>query len=182
MDSHKRTYLPEVVDAKKRGILFDTGHGQGSFNWNFAESAAKLEQWPDVISTDLHAQCVSSPAYDLVTVMTKMLHLGMPLGDVVAAVTSTPARAIGRGYAIGSLEEGREADVTVMRLTEWGVQLEDSHNQLRTVERKLAPVAVWRAGVRHPVTEHPRCPNPEMAAKLSGSWHNQVMRDEMVSQ
>ncbi|XP_041378420.1 deacetylase Oant_2987-like [Gigantopelta aegis] len=180
MELQTRTFLPEVVDAKKRGILFDTGHGRGSFNWNFAESAAKLKDWPDTISTDLHTESLPSPAYDLVTVMTKMLHVGMPLYDVIAAVTSTPARAIGWEKVIGSLEVGREADITVMRLEDWDVKLEDCHNQLRTIEKKLVPVAVWRSGVKHPIVEHIKCPNPEVAATLAGIWHDQVMRDETM--
>ena len=76
----------------------------GSFGWSVAEACVKEGFWPDLISTDLHTQSMEGPAYDLPTVMTKMLHLGMPLGEVIAAVTSKPAAAIGKSKEIGSLK------------------------------------------------------------------------------
>ena len=69
----------DVHDARKRGVLFDVGHGCGSFSWTVAENCAKEGFWPDIISSDLHVESVDGPAYDLLTVMTKMLHVGMPL-------------------------------------------------------------------------------------------------------
>ena len=62
--------------------------------------------WPDVISTDLHTASVDGPAYDLCAVMTRMLHVGMPLADVITAVTATPAKAINRSHEFGSLSVG----------------------------------------------------------------------------
>ena len=69
-----------------------------------AEACVKEGFWPDLISTDLHTESMDGPAYDLTTVMTKLLHLGMPLTDVIAAVTSKPAAAIGKSGEIGSLK------------------------------------------------------------------------------
>lgn len=79
------------------------GHGQGSFSWTVAEICAKEGFWPDIISSDLHVESVHGPAYDLLTVMSKMLHVGMPLIDIIKSVTMTPAAAIGRSDLIGSL-------------------------------------------------------------------------------
>ena len=76
----------------------------GSFGWSLAEACVKEGFWPDLISTDLHTESMEGPAYDLPTVMTKLLHLGMPLNDVIAAVTSSPAAAIGKSEEIGSLK------------------------------------------------------------------------------
>lgn len=69
----------DVLKARQRGVLFDVGHGAGSFSWTVAEICAREGFWPDIISSDLHVESVESPAYDLLTVMTKMLHVGMPL-------------------------------------------------------------------------------------------------------
>jgi dihydroorotase len=63
---------PEVFNARKRGVLFDLGHGRGSFNWTVAEICAKSSFWPDTLSTDLHTECQDGPAYDLPTVMSKV--------------------------------------------------------------------------------------------------------------
>lgn len=106
----------DVLKARQRGVLFDVGHGAGSFSWTVAEICAREGFWPDIISSDLHVESVESPAYDLLTVMTKMLHVGMPLNDVIKAVTMTPAIAFRRGNAIGSLNVNHAADITVLHL------------------------------------------------------------------
>ncbi|GFS07192.1 dihydroorotase [Elysia marginata] len=95
VDSNTGRVDPHVWNAKKRGVLFDIGHGQGSFSWQVAEQCASEGLWPDIISTDLHTGSLAGPAYDLVAVMSKMLHLGMPLTEVIRAVTATPAHTIG---------------------------------------------------------------------------------------
>ena len=88
-----------------RRVLFElTMVCSGSFGWSLAEACVKEGFWPDLISTDLHTESMEGPAYDLPTVMTKLLHLGMPLNDVIAAVTSSPAAAIGKSEEIGSLK------------------------------------------------------------------------------
>lgn len=67
----------------------------GSFSWKVAEKCVAQGFWPDIISTDLHTGSILGPSYDLPCIMTKMLHVGMPLDEILTAVTSTPARAIG---------------------------------------------------------------------------------------
>jgi dihydroorotase len=111
-------------------VLFDVGHGQGSFGWTVAEICAQYNFYPDTISTDLHTGNHVGPAYDLPTVMSKFLHLGMPLTEVIRAVTSTPAKAIGWESKIGSLTPGKEADVTVLKLVEGPIELEDCQSQV----------------------------------------------------
>ena len=96
-----------VLEAKRRGVCFDVGHGQGSFNWKVAEACAEQGFWPDSISTDLHEGSIHGPAYDLPTVMSKLLHAGMPLYDVIKAVTITPATLISKDHLIGSLSPGQ---------------------------------------------------------------------------
>lgn len=157
--------LPDVWDAKKRGVLFDVAHGAGSFGWDIAETAAVEGFWPDMISTDLHTQCVNGPSYDLPTNMTRMLHVGMPFTEVIAAVTSKPAAAIGKSNEIGSLKLGNEADVTILSLEDCSIDLEDSQGQTRTIKQRFRPVRVLRAGVEHLITEFQPWPNPNSKEK-----------------
>ena len=134
---------------------------------------------PDAISTDLHAGSLNGPAYDMPTVMTKFLHLGLPLPDVIARSTSRAAQAVGLPPGdIGTLAVGSEADVAVLSLEPCaeGTWLEDVAGNVRAVESRLVCRAVFRAGARQPVTEEPVWPNPEAQAwaRLSADrWHIQ---------
>ncbi len=105
---------PAVLDARKRGVVFDTGHGRGSFCWESA--TAMLEQGfePDVISSDVHADCICGTAKNLLHVMSKFRALGMPMEKVIEKATIAPARAINR-TDIGRLSVGSAADVSVLR-------------------------------------------------------------------
>ena len=85
---------------------------------------AKTGFWPDCISTDLHKESCEAPCYDLTIAMSKMLHLGMPLMEVVRAVTATPAKVIGWEGKIGHLAVGAVADITVLRRSESPLWLE----------------------------------------------------------
>ena len=82
---------PEAFAARERGILFDVGHGSGSFTWRVARAALAQGFPPDTISSDIHAYNHAGPVYDLPRTLSKLLHLGMPLGDVIAAATSRVA-------------------------------------------------------------------------------------------
>lgn len=151
---------PAVMASRGRGVLHDIGHGEGSFAWSVGEVCAEHGLWPDTISTDHHKQSIDGPAYDLTTVMTKMLHLGMPLYDVIKAVTLNPAVAIRKEGRIGSLSPGRCADVTILKLTDCDVMLEDSHLEMRRITQRLEPVAVWRCGEKISIEERlPEWPN-----------------------
>jgi len=101
--------------ARRRGIVFDLGHGAGSF-W-FRNAAPAIEQGfiPDTISTDLHMRNVNGPVVDMITTMSKIMALGVPLADVIRRSTVNPARAIGRP-SLGTLGIGSEADVAVFEL------------------------------------------------------------------
>jgi len=149
------------ITARAKGVLFDVGHGAGAFNWTCAEAACtKQKFFPDVISTDLHKVNVNGPAYDLPTVMTKLLHLGMPIEDIIKSVTATPAAAISRTHEIGSLSVGIGADITVLTVEDCDIKLEDVHRQTRNVKRLIRPVAVWRDGESFPISRPTPFPNP----------------------
>ena len=81
-----------VLEARERGVIFDIGHGMGSFAFKTARTMLANGFAPDCISSDVHALCIDGPAFDLLTTMSKFLCLGMPLGDVVRAATEAPAQ------------------------------------------------------------------------------------------
>jgi len=138
--------LPEVRRAVDGGIRLDVGHGAGSFAWQVAEAATKQDLWPGTISSDVHQYNVHGPVLDLATTLSKFLHLGMKLEDVVARATVNPASAFGALRGLGTLREGSEGDVAVFRLVEGDFVLTDSVKQTRVVQRRLMPVATVKAG------------------------------------
>ena len=95
--------FPEVVRARDRGVLFDVGHGIGSFTYRVARAALRQGFPPDSISSDIHAHNIAGPAYDQATTLSKLFHVGMSLGEVIRATTAAPAAAIRRGGTLGSL-------------------------------------------------------------------------------
>jgi dihydroorotase len=104
---------PYVHQARKRGVIFDVGHGGGSFLFRQAIPAMKEGFWPDSLSTDLHISSMNSGMKDMANLMSKFLAMGMPLKDVVARATWHPAREIKR-EDLGHLSVGAVADVTVL--------------------------------------------------------------------
>ena len=106
---------PVLFEARKRGVIFDVGHGGGSFFWNIAVPAIQQKFFPDSISTDLHFGSMNGGVRDLLNVMAKILHLGVPLDDVIQMATWNPARQIRRPQ-LGHLDVGAEADIAVQRV------------------------------------------------------------------
>jgi dihydroorotase len=104
---------PYVHEARKRGVIFDVGHGGGSFVFRQAVPAIKSGFWPDSISTDLHTNSMNSGMKDMTNLMSKFLAMGMPLKEVVARSTWHPARQIKRAD-LGHLDVGGVADVAVL--------------------------------------------------------------------
>jgi dihydroorotase len=135
-----------VRDAMERGVIFDVGHGAGSFKWDVAERALAQNAAPQTISSDLHVYNVNGPVYDLATTVSKFLHLGMSLDDAIRKVTATPAQAILMPDQIGTLAVGAWGDAVVFDLQEGNFELRDSHGQIRIGKQRLAPTTVVRAG------------------------------------
>jgi dihydroorotase len=138
--------FPEVWQARERGVLFDVGHGVGAFSYPVARSALAQGLAPDTISSDLHAHNIAGPVYDQATTLSKLLHLGMDLPDVIRATTAVPAGAVRRGDTIGALAPGREADITAFELRTGRWLLPDAAGGAEVVERLLVPRLVVRAG------------------------------------
>jgi dihydroorotase len=106
---------PALFEGRKRGVIFDVGHGGGSFAWRIAVPAMKEGFVPDSISTDLHIGSMNSGMKDMLNVMSKFLVMGMPLAEVVKLSTWNPAREI-KQETLGNLSVGSPADVAVIRL------------------------------------------------------------------
>jgi dihydroorotase len=124
--------LRAVREARSRGILFDVGHGCGSFDFVVAEAALQDGFEPDTISTDLQCGHLGqTPIHDLPLVMSKLRAAGMPERQVWAAATSRPAEILGRSAEIGTLLAGSRADLTLLRWQERGEPLVDVHGQAR---------------------------------------------------
>ncbi len=139
-----------VLEARERGVLFDLGHGAGSFSWRVAETALAGDSDrrfpPDTISSDLHIANVNGPVFDLVTTVSKFLHLGMPLDEALRRVTNVPAQIIGMDEEIGTLAIGACGDAVVLELETGEFRLTDCQGEMRMGRQRLTPRLVVRAG------------------------------------
>jgi dihydroorotase len=106
---------PAMREGRTRGVIFDVGHGGGSFLWRIAVPAVKEGFWPDSISTDLHIGSMNAGMKDMLNVMGKFLAMGLSIDEVIARSTWNPAREI-RQDGLGHLSVGAVADVAVLRV------------------------------------------------------------------
>lgn len=125
-----------VREARERGVLFDLGHGAGSFTFAVARQAIEQGFLPDTISTDVYYSNLDGPVYDLPTTLSKFLNLGLPLEDVLARATCNAARALNRPQ-LGTLQLASPADVTILRLHEGRFSFVDSRQEVLTGRWKL---------------------------------------------
>jgi dihydroorotase len=128
--------LPYLFEARKRGIIFDVGHGGGSFSFRQAVPAVKQGFMADSISSDLHVTSMNAGMKDMPNLMSKFLAMGVPLHDVVARATWHPARQI-RREEFGHLTVGAVADVAVLRVLEGDFGFVDSSRRRLRGTRKL---------------------------------------------
>lgn len=150
-------WIPEAFEARDRGVLFDVAHGGASFGWKSAEAGFAAGFRPDMISSDLHQLNYFPPNVDLCETMSKMLHLGMALPDIVRAVTSTPAAAIRMEGEVGTLRPGAAADVAVFEMAEGEFTMTDTHGESRTAGRKLKHLLTVAGGelLPHAIPDRP---------------------------
>ncbi len=140
--------LPAAVEAKKRGVLFDVGHGGGSFDYTVAEAAIAGGCTPDTISSDIHVFSGNSPGQPYLTnVMSKFLNMGFSLEQVITMVTATPAKLINRIPKHGTLQVGAPADVTLLDVVTGPVDFVDTRNNKRQGKVHLKPANAVVAGV-----------------------------------
>lgn len=128
---------PYLFEAKKRGVVFDVGHGAGSFIWRYAVPSMEQGFIPDSISTDLHTGSMNAGMKDIVNVMSKFMNLGMPLEEVILKSTWNPAKEI-RREKYGHLTVGAVADIALLRLERGDFGFIDSDKMVRKGDRKLS--------------------------------------------
>lgn len=134
-----------LFEARDRGVIFDVGHGAGSFWFRNAVPAMENGFSPDSISTDLHVNNVHGVVIDQLTTMSKILNIGMPLQEVIMRSTLAPAQEIGHPE-LGHLSEGAEADVAVLKLLTGEYGYVDCGRAKLTGDRKLTCAMTLRGG------------------------------------
>lgn len=136
---------PALWEARKRGVIFDVGHGGGSFAWRIAVPAVKAGFLPDSISTDLHIGSMNAGMKDMLNVMNKFLAMGPSLEDVILRSTWNPAREIGH-EELGHLSTGAVADIAVFRLETGDFGFVDMYGARLRGTRKLTCELTLREG------------------------------------
>lgn len=145
----------EARRAVGRGVVFDVGHGVGSFAFAVARAALAQDLRPGTISSDLHVYNVRGPVFDLATTMTKFLALGLVLDEVVRMTTEAPAKVVGAAGRLGTLAPGAAADVTLLRMQRGSFELTDARGECMTHDERLVPVRVVRNGWVRPASLQP---------------------------
>jgi dihydroorotase len=140
------TILAEVLQARRDGILFDVGHGGGSFDYGIAISALAQGFVSDVISTDLHAHSWDVPVESLPHTASKLLNLGVPIESIVRQCTSNAAFAIGREHELGTLRVGSVADIAAFDMVEGAFEYRDVRGRVETGVQRIEARLCLRAG------------------------------------
>src|SRR5580700_10469962 len=135
----------EVAEARRRGVVFDIGHGSGSFGFRIAERMLAAGFAPDVISSDVHALSIDGPAFDQLVTMSKFLVLGVEFGAVIRAATQAPATALGRAD-LGHLAVGATGDASILELVEGQFDYRDVLGEVRRGDHRLSARGLVVAG------------------------------------
>ena len=151
-------------DALKRGVIFDVGHGAGSFSFPVAEACLEQGLDPGTVSSDVHRYNIRGPVFDLMTTLSKYVHLGYSIDDALALGTIKPAAAVGLPDHIGTLKVGADADIAVIQHRQGAVTFTDADGNERAGNQIMLPVETLRKGKRF---------NPQHSyhPKLSGHPH-----------
>jgi dihydroorotase len=126
-----------VREARERGVLFDVGHGLGSFNFAATKKALDAGFVADTISTDLYNLNINGPVYDMPTTMSKLLYLGMSFEDILSRTTVAPARIVNRVPHLGELAVGAPADIALLAIEDGSFPLVDSQKNTVTARRRI---------------------------------------------
>ena len=141
-----RHVLEGLWEDKQRGIIFDVGHGAGSFSFDTADHAMSQGFFPDNISSDVSTISIEGPVFDLVTTISKFLHIGLSLNDVIRLCTASAASAMAVDDELGTLKVGAEGDVTVLSLDEGEYTFTDAQGVSVTAGQRLNHVATVKGG------------------------------------
>jgi dihydroorotase len=145
MLDEKGKVRPYLFEARKRGVIFDVGHGGGSFIFRYAVPAMKQGFGPDSISTDLHVSSMNGAMKDMLNVMSKFLNIGMSLDDAILKSTWNPAKEI-RREDLGNLSVGAPADIAVLRVEQGNFGFVDVNGARLRGNKKLVAELTVRAG------------------------------------
>jgi len=145
VDFKTKKVKPFVFEARKRGIIFDVGHGGGSFMWDQAIPAMQQGLGPDVLSSDLHTGSMNSGFKDMANLISKFLNIGMSLPEAIAATTWRAANAIKRPE-LGHLSVGADADVAVFNLRSGDFGFSDANGVGYKGNKKLEAELTIRNG------------------------------------
>ena len=137
--------LPQVREARERGVLFDIGHGMGSFAFKTGRAMLANGFMPDTISSDVHALSINGPAFDQTTTMSKFLCLGMNLTEVVQASTANAARAL-RRPELGALSPGAVGDATLLAVEDGRFDYVDAVGEHMIGDRRIVSRGVVIGG------------------------------------
>src|SRR5689334_14380260 len=140
--------LPEALEAKRRGVVFDIGHGGGSFDFTVAEAAMQQGVMADTISSDIHVFSGNSPGMPYLTwVMSKFMALGLPLEQVVRMASAVPGAIINRLPKLGTLQVGAPGDASLVEIVNGPVEFVDTRNNKRSGNAYIRPIQSVLAGV-----------------------------------
>ena len=138
---------PEVMAARRRGVIFDFGNGVADhFDWDTVEKATRQGLWPDTFSTDWNTQSKTTGVVDFPNVMSKLLMFGMPLAQAIACATVNAARVFPSFDDRGTLNVGAPADVAILELREGTFEFLDNYKGTRTGKQRLFPAGTVLAG------------------------------------
>jgi dihydroorotase len=142
--------LPAALEAKRRGVVFDVGHGGGSFDYTVAEPAIAQGCPPDTISSDIHVYSGNTPGIPYLTwVMSKFMNMGFTLEQVITMATANPAKVINRMPKLGTLQPGAPGDVSLLEYVQENVEFLDTRNNKRPGKAYIKPAGVVIGGVPH---------------------------------
>jgi dihydroorotase len=145
----KGVLVPDVLAARRRGVIFDFGNGiAGHFDWDTVDKATRQGLWPDTFSTDWNTKSKSSGVVDLPNVMSKFIMYGMPLSQIIACATVNAARCFPAFDDRGTLNVGAPADVAIMELREGSFDFLDNYKGARAGKQRLFPSEIVLAGKR----------------------------------
>jgi dihydroorotase len=145
----KGILFPDVLAARRRGVIFDFGNGVADhFDWDTVEKATRQGLWPDTFSTDWNTTSKTSGVVDLPNVMSKFIMFGMPLSQIIAGATLNAARCFPSFDDRGTLNVGAPADVAILELRDGTFEFLDNYKGTRTGRQRLFPTETVLAGKR----------------------------------
>jgi dihydroorotase len=138
--------LPEVLEARQRGVLFDIAQGTFNLSFDVAEKCLQQNFLPETISTDLSSRAIYGPVFDMPTMVSKFMALGLSIDKAIEMATVNPARMFNFGLELGTLKPGSEADISIFELRDGKFEFVDSGKQKRVGRQMLVSTASVRHG------------------------------------